>query len=95
MSQDQLKAFLERAKVDTSIQEKLKAAKDIETAVEIARSAGFEITSDEIINSSDHEELSKTELESLAGGGGTGYLNSQGGYQCAGTARFCTYGNCN
>lgn len=95
MTQEQLKAFLAKVKVDTSLQEKLKSAKDVQAAVEIAKSAGFVISSEEIINSSDHEELSKTELESLAGGGGTGYLNSQGHYfMCQGTARFCTYGDC-
>lgn len=47
----------------------IKAAKGVEAAVEIARSAGFVISSEEITNSSDHEELSKTELESLTGGG--------------------------
>ena len=37
MSEEQLKAFLEKVKSDTSIQEKLKAAGDADAVVAIAR----------------------------------------------------------
>ena len=95
MSEEQLKAFLEKVKHDLSLQEKLKAIKDVEAAVDIAMSAGFVVSSDEILKSFSYDELSQTELENLAGGGGTGYLNSQGHYfMCQGTARYCTYGDC-
>ena len=44
MSEEQLKAFLEKVKADTSLQEKLKAATSPEAALEIAKDAGFAIT---------------------------------------------------
>jgi len=48
MSEEQLKAFLEKAKVDTSLQEKLKAAADANAVVAIAKEAGFNINLEEI-----------------------------------------------
>ena len=43
MSEGQLKAFLEKVKVDTSLQEKLKAAAaDADAVVAIAKESGFE-----------------------------------------------------
>ena len=44
MSEEQLKAFLEKVKGDTSLQEKLKA--DAVTA--IAKEAGFSISADDL-----------------------------------------------
>ena len=44
MSEEQLNAFLEKVKGDTSLQEKLKAAASPDAAVEIAKDAGFAIT---------------------------------------------------
>ena len=44
MSEEQLKAFLEKVKADTSLQEKLKAASDADAVVAIAKAAGFTIT---------------------------------------------------
>ena len=44
MSQEQLNAFLETFKTDTSLQDKLKAAASPEAAIEIAKEAGFAIT---------------------------------------------------
>ena len=43
MSGEQLNAFLEKVKGDTSLQEKLKAAASPEAAVEIAKEAGFQL----------------------------------------------------
>ena len=68
MSEEQLKAFLEKVKGDTSLQEKLKAAADANDAndvVEIAKEAGFSISADEINQA--QSELSDEELEKLAG----------------------------
>ena len=48
MSEEQLKAFLEKVKADTSLQEKLKAAASPEAGLEIAKKAGFSITSEDI-----------------------------------------------
>jgi predicted ribosomally synthesized peptide with nif11-like leader len=70
MSEEQLKAFLEKVKTDTSLQEKLKAADSPEAALEIAQEAGFSITSEEL-KISESVELSDEELEVgvVAGGG--------------------------
>ena len=66
MSEEQLKAFLEKVKGDTSLQEKLKAAADIDAVVAIAKEAGFSISADELDAQS--RELSGEELEGVAGG---------------------------
>ena len=68
MSEEQLKAFLEKVKGDTSLQEKLKAAASPEAALQIAKDAGFAITAEDI--QSAPEELSDEDLEGAAGGGG-------------------------
>ena len=71
MSEEQLKAFLERVKGDTSLQEKLKAAASPEAAIEIAKDAGFAITTEDIQSmQSEPVELSDEELDGAAGGGG-------------------------
>ena len=69
MSEEQLSAFLETVKGDTSLQEKLKAAAFPEAAIEIAKEAGFAITADDIQSmQSATVELSDEELEGAAGG---------------------------
>ena len=50
MSEEQLKAFLEAIKADTSLQEKLKAASDVDAAITIANEAGFSIAADDLKN---------------------------------------------
>ena len=65
MSEEQLKAFLEKVKGDTSLQEKLKAAADSDAVLAIAKEAGFSISADEINQA--QSELSDEELEKLAG----------------------------
>ena len=65
MSEEQLKAFLEKVKADTSLQEKLKAAADFDAVLAIANEAGFMISADEV-----QIGLSDDELEGAAGGGG-------------------------
>ena len=67
MSEEQLKAFLEKVKGDTSLQEKLKAAASPEAALQIAKDAGFAITAEDI-QSMQSIELSDDELEQVAGG---------------------------
>ena len=70
MPEEQLKAFLEKVKADTNIQEKLKAAGSNEAAIEIAKDAGFAITAEDIQSmQSATVELSDEELEGAAGGG--------------------------
>ena len=75
MSEEQLKAFLEKVKADTSLQEKLKAAVDVEAVVAIAKEAGLMISADELKKAQSDElkkaqsEISDEELESVSGGG--------------------------
>ena len=70
MSQEQLKAFLEKVKADTSLQEKLKAAASPEAAIEIAKDGGFSITAKDIqsMQSTTEPEVSEEELEGASGG---------------------------
>ena len=69
MSEEQLNAFLEKVKGDTSLQDKLKAAGPPEAAIDIAKAAGFAITADDIQSmQSATVELSDEELEGAAGG---------------------------
>ena len=67
MSEEQLKAFLEKVKGDTSLQEKLKAAADANAVAAIAKAAGFVLSADDLKQAS-LTMLSETELESVAGG---------------------------
>ena len=69
MSEEQLKAFLEKVKVDTNLQEKLKAAADSDAAFGIAKEAGFAITAEDIQSMKSSTDLSDEELEGVAGGG--------------------------
>ena len=66
MSEEQLKAFLEKLKADTSLQEKLKAAADNDGVAAIAKDAGFSISADDLKNA--QSEISDEELEGAAGG---------------------------
>ena len=69
MSEEQRKAFLEKVKGDTSLQEKLKAAASPEAVMEIAKEAGFSITAEDIQSmQSATVELSDEELEEASGG---------------------------
>ena len=70
MSEEQLKAFLEKVKSDTELQDKLKAAASPEAALQIAKEAGFSITAEDIQSmQSQSGEVSDEELEAAAGGG--------------------------
>ena len=68
MSKEQLKAFIEKAKADTSLQDKLKAASTPEAAIDIAKEAGFAITAEDIQSMQSTVELSDEELDGAAGG---------------------------
>ena len=67
MSKEQLKAFLEAVKADAGLQEKLKAAGDADAVVDIAKTAGFVVSADELKQA--QLEISEDELENVAGGG--------------------------
>ena len=74
MSEEQLKAFIEKVKGDTSLQEKLKAAADTNAVAAIAKEAGFSISADDLTNAQSEiseEEISEEELEGVSGGCGT------------------------
>ncbi len=67
MSEEQLKAFLEKVKADAGLQEKLKSASDTDTVVSLAKEAGFSISADDLKNA--QSEISEEELEGVAGAG--------------------------
>lgn len=67
MSEEQLKAFLEKVKGDTALQEKLKAAANTAAVVAIANAAGFAIAAEELQES--QSDISEEELEGASGGG--------------------------
>ena len=62
MSEEQLKAFIAKVKSDTSLQDKLKAAKSPEDVVAIAKEHGHEFVSEQL------SQLSSKELEGVSGG---------------------------
>ena len=67
MSEEQLIAFLEKVKDDTSLQVELEAAADADAVVEIAKTEGFSISADDV-NNTQPTELTEDELEGLTGG---------------------------
>ena len=69
MSEEQLKAFLEKVKGNTSLQEKLKSATNPEAVAVIAKEVGFSISADDL-KQAQPTELSKEELEGVTGGSG-------------------------
>ena len=68
MTQEQLTAFLAHAKGNTSLQEQLKAASDINAVAAIINDAGFRLSAVNLKNT--QSELSEKELEGAAGGRG-------------------------
>ena len=76
MSEEQLKAFLDKVQSDTSLKEKLKAAAGSDAVLAIAKEAGFVISADDLNKA--QAELSEEELEGVAGGGS--YYKCDAGY---------------
>lgn len=68
ISEEQLKAFLEKVQSDTSLQEKLQAATDSDAVLAIATDAGFEISAENLKHVFGPPEISDGELEGAAGG---------------------------
>ena len=64
MSEDQLKAFLEKVKRDTSLRDKLKAAISFNEAIALAKDTGFSLSVEDVQSS-----MPDVELEAIAGGG--------------------------
>ncbi|QNI56294.1 nif11-like leader peptide domain protein [Synechococcus sp. BIOS-E4-1] len=77
MSEEQLKAFIEKVKADTSLQEQLKAAADVDAALAIAKEAGFMLSADDI-----RTKISDDELEGAAGGGTNPCINNSQQWKC-------------
>ena len=78
MSEEQLKAFLEKVKSDTTLQEKLKSAKTAVDVVGIAKEYGHEFTSDTI------NQLRDEELEGVSGGNIVSMVGSPNWQYCQG-----------
>lgn len=85
MSEEQLKAFLEKVRADISLQEKLKAVVNTDDVVALAKEAGCMISADEINSESLKIKLSEVELEGVAGGWG----NCTDGYNFCGGTTSC------
>ena len=62
MSEEQLKTFLEKVNGDTSLQDRLKAAKSQDDVVSIAKEHGHDFGTEHI------SQLSEEELEDVSGG---------------------------
>ena len=70
MSEEQLAALLAKLKEDAGLQEKLKGAADFDTAVAIAKEAGFDVIKANWLKYQAKQtlELSDVELEGVTGG---------------------------
>jgi predicted ribosomally synthesized peptide with nif11-like leader len=70
MSEEQLSALLAKLKEDSSLQEKLKGAADLDAVVAMAQEAGFDVSKADWLRHQAKQtlELSDEELESVAGG---------------------------
>ena len=84
MSEEQLKALIEKVKSDTELRSKLEAAESADAAIEIVKDAGFSITAEDIQSmQSATVELSDEELEGAAGGLRHGIMTvSNGAIKC-------------
>jgi predicted ribosomally synthesized peptide with nif11-like leader len=70
MSEEQLSALLAKLKEDTSLQEKLKGAADLDAVVAMAQEAGLDVSKADWLRYQAKQtlELSDEELESVAAG---------------------------
>ena len=67
MSEEQLKAFLEKVRDDTNLKEKLKAAADADAVAAIAKEAGFNVSADLITKA--QSEITEEDLGVVRGSG--------------------------
>ena len=68
MSQEQLSALLAKLEEDTELQEKLKGAPDLDSAVSMAQEAGFDVSKEDWLKHQSTQELSDDDVEGIAGG---------------------------
>ena len=87
MSEEQLSALLAKLKEDAGLREKLKGSSDLDTAVAMAKEAGFDVSKADWLkyqakqNLELSRELSDGELEGVAGG----MFTKEGGHCCGGS----------
>ncbi len=81
MSKQQLSSLLARLKGDKSLREKFQIAADLDSALSLAKEAGFDVSKAEWLrhNTRRNLDFSDDELEALAGGAEFGRLSS---YPC-------------
>lgn len=74
MSEEQLSALLAKLKDDAGLQEKIKAAADLDAAIALAKEAGFDVSKADWLKYQaskaelSDEELEVSQLEGVAGG---------------------------
>ena len=70
MSEEQLTALLAKLKEDAGLREKLQGARDLDSAVALAKEAGFDVSKADWLKYQAKQtlELSDEELEGVAGG---------------------------
>ena len=73
MSLEQVQAFLEKIKGDTSLQEKLKTSIDINAVVAFAKEQGFSFSVEDLKNNM--SAISEDELAGISGGAGNWFEN--------------------
>jgi len=68
MSEESLKALLEKIKEDPELAQKIKEAPDLFAAQAIALEAGFDVTEEDWTKYTEENPLSDEDLEGIAGG---------------------------
>ena len=87
MSEEQLSALLAKLKEDAGLREKLQGAGDLDTAVALAKEAGFDVSKADWLSyqASQTLELSDEELEGVAvGEENSTYSTSSRCWRCTG-----------
>ena len=77
MSEDQLKAFLEKTIGNSTLQDKLKAATDAESVAAIAKDEGYSVSAADITWTQPDSGPSEKELERVVAAGGSQTLGCQ------------------
>ena len=81
MTEEQLNAFLAKVMADTGLQQKLNEATSPEEFIAVAKSAGYSVTAEALSEATSN--LSDSELEAAAGGGGNAEpIGITGWYTC-------------
>jgi predicted ribosomally synthesized peptide with nif11-like leader len=77
MSEQQLSALLARLKEEKNLREKFQVAADLDSALSLAKEAGFDVNEAVWLRHHTHRNLdfSDDELEALAGGAESGRLS--------------------